>query len=70
MTSLLDDLRTLPVEETTRPGERLLRWGDELAVILLDSGEIGQFATSCRWSRAEVEDAISQVAPSSPSLTM
>jgi|AntRauTorcE11898_2_1112593.scaffolds.fasta_scaffold07188_2 hypothetical protein len=39
-------------------GERLVRWGDEFAVILFDNGEIGQFATSGVWSRAEVEDAI------------
>ena len=56
---LTDILRTIPLEEFTRPGERIYRWGDELAVILLDSGEVGQFVTAGRWFREEVEAAVS-----------
>lgn len=48
-------------EETTPPVERDLRWGNELAVVVLDTGEIGQFATMGRRSRAEVEDAVRQM---------
>ena len=58
MSNLAATLSTLPMQETTRPGERVYRWGDELAVILLDSGEIGQFATCGWWSRRDVEDAV------------
>jgi hypothetical protein len=58
MSALTQILRTLPMQETTRPGERVLRWGDELAVVVLDSGEIGQFATGGRWVRREVVDAV------------
>lgn len=41
-------LGTLPLEETARPGERVYPWGDERAVILLDSDGIGQFAIGGR----------------------
>lgn len=46
MAPLTNILRTIPLEQTTRPGKRVLMWGDELAVILLASGEVGQFATA------------------------
>ena len=34
-------LCTAPLKQTTRLGKRVQRWGDELAVILLASGEGG-----------------------------
>jgi|AntRauTorckE5430_2_1112549.scaffolds.fasta_scaffold41866_2 hypothetical protein len=58
MTALTDILRTLPLEKTTRPGELVLRWCDELAVVVLETGEIGQFVAAGVWSRAEVEAAV------------
>jgi hypothetical protein len=58
MTSLSNVLRTLPLEQATRPGERVFRWGDELAVILLDSGRVGQIAAAGAWSRVDVEAAL------------
>ena len=45
---IADMLCTTPLKQTTRLGKRVLRWGDELAVILLASGEVGQFATAGR----------------------
>lgn len=41
---------------TRREGETLYRWGDTLGVIVLSSGEIGQFTTSLPWTRAQVEN--------------
>lgn len=43
ITNPAEILRTTFLKETTRPGERVHQQGDELAVILLDRGEIGQF---------------------------
>jgi hypothetical protein len=44
--SLTNILRTIPLEQTTRPGKWVLVWGDELAVTLLASGEVGRIATA------------------------
>lgn len=41
---------------TSRQGETLYCWGDRLGVIVLASGEIGQFATSLPWTRSQVEN--------------
>jgi len=50
-----DDLLNEP-SVTVRAGETLYRWGDTLGVIVLASGEIGQFTTSLPWTRAQVEN--------------
>lgn len=39
-----------------RNGETLYKWGNLLAVIVLDSGEVGQFSTSLAMNRTKVED--------------
>ncbi len=38
--------------------ETRYRWGSDLAVLVLDSGEVGQFSTPHPWSRAEIEAAL------------
>lgn len=40
---------------TRRVGETLYRWGNTLGVVVLASGEVGQFTTSIRWTRPQVE---------------
>lgn len=46
---------------TRQDGETLYRWGDTLGVIVLASGEIGQFSTSLRLTRQEVEEALADL---------
>ncbi|MDO6520732.1 hypothetical protein Q4578_04000 [Shimia thalassica] len=45
-----------------RGGETLYRWRDKLAVIVRDTGEVGQFATTLAIKRDDVVRAIAAVA--------
>lgn len=57
------DLATLtatPPTVTHRDGHDLLRWGDDLMVMVFDTGEIGQFSAAGTWSRSSVETAVRQ----------
>ncbi|WP_217360292.1 hypothetical protein [Ruegeria sp. HKCCA5463] len=47
-----------------RNGETLYKWGNLLAVIVRDSGEVGQFSTSLAISRGEVEGLVEEFVPS------
>ncbi len=47
-----------------RYGETLYKWGNLLAVIVRDSGEVGQFSTSLAISRGEVEELVEEFVPS------
>ena len=53
-----DTLKPLPFREVIRSGERILSWGLVLSVVVRDDGDIGQFACSENWSRAEIEEAV------------
>ena len=55
MSKPIDDLLETP-SITSREGETLYRWNNTLAVLVLASGEIGQFTTTLPWKRAQVED--------------
>jgi hypothetical protein len=55
MSTIAPELAAAP-DVTRREGETLYRWGDTLGVIVLSSGEIGQFTTSLPWTRAQVEN--------------
>ncbi|WP_170566254.1 hypothetical protein [Ruegeria atlantica] len=50
------DLATLTA--TRHDGHNLLRWGDDLVVMVFDTGEIGQFSATGAWSRSSVETAV------------
>lgn len=49
---------------TKRTGETLYKWGNLLAVIVFDSGEVGQFSTSLAISRSEIEGLVEEYSPS------
>ena len=48
-------------ETTQREGETLYRWGDTLAVVIRNNGEIGQFATTLAIKRDDVTKAIAAI---------
>lgn len=48
-------------------GERRIRWGDELAVIVCRDGTIGQFACAHPWTRGQIETAVVEWAGNQPS---
>lgn len=60
MSKPINDLLEAP-SITNREGETLYRWGDTLCVIVLASGEIGQFSASMRLTRQEVEEALADL---------
>ena len=50
-----------PPDIISREGETLYRWGETLAVIVLASGEIGQFSARLKVSRQEVREALADL---------
>lgn len=59
---LAQQILATELEIKRRDGETLYRWGDTLAVIVLDTGEIGQFSSKLLVKRDDVVKAIAVVA--------
>lgn len=55
---LLQHVLTNEPDAKLRVGETLYCWGETLAVIVRENGEIGQFASSLPVARAEVKSAM------------
>ena len=59
--NLVQQIQATVLDIELRDGETLFRWGDTLAVIVLDTGEIGQFSSQLLVKRDDVVEAIAAI---------
>lgn len=56
--STLSDILSADPETRPTPGGHVLTWPGQLTVVVLDSGEVGQFDRAGDWSRREIEASL------------